>query len=208
MDSNPAAKIDPIKETPSLNTTSYRGKRLRQAESELPVDMRPVHQLSSISRNPFSTETLTEIPVVTELNLIGQGRPQAIESGTHTQSIIDGRNGIIQSNVITHLITDHSQMSLKGDYFPFDEKEASTLMFTPFVEAFLTRNRHICTTGIVGASMPNHSRIFSSGMHEDILSGNTFRRTVRSDVRIADKLDTTVEAFTTDKRNTASSQII
>ena len=45
-------------------------------------------------------------------------------------------------------------------------------------------------------------------MHEDILSGNTFRRTVRSDVRIADKLDTTVEAFTTDKRNTASSLII
>ena len=143
MDRKPAAKIDQIKEIPSLNTTSYLGKRLRKAESELPVDMRPIHQLSSISRNPFSIETLTEIPVVTELNLIGQGRPQAIESGTHTQIIIDGRNSIIQSNVITHLITDHSQMSLKGDSFPFDKKEALTLMFTPFVEALLTRNRHI-----------------------------------------------------------------
>ena len=59
MDGKPAAKIDPIKETPSLNKTSYLGKRLRQAESELPVDMRPIHQLSSISRNQFSTETLT-----------------------------------------------------------------------------------------------------------------------------------------------------
>ena len=45
MDRKPVAKIDPIKDTPSLNTTSYLGKRLRQAESELPVDMRPIHQL-------------------------------------------------------------------------------------------------------------------------------------------------------------------
>ena len=101
-----------------------------------------------------------------ELNLIRQGRPRAIESGTHSQSIIDGSNGIIR-DTITHLITDHSQMSLKGDSFPFDKKEASTLMFTPFVESFLTRNQHICTAGIVGASRPNHSRIFSPGMNED-----------------------------------------
>ena len=205
MDRKPAANIDPIKETPYLKKTSYLGKRLRQAESELPVDMRPIHQISYISRNPFDTETLTENPVVTELNVIGQGRPRAIESGTHTQSIIGGRNGIIQSNVITHLITDHSQMSLKGDYFLFDKNEASTIMLTPFVEAFLTRNQHICTTSIVGASRLNHSRIFSSGMHEDILGGDNVRSTVRSDVRIADKLDTTAEAFTTNKRNTASS---
>ena len=59
MDRKPAAKIDPIKETPSLNKTSHLGKRLREAESELQVDMRPIHQLSSISRNPFSTEALT-----------------------------------------------------------------------------------------------------------------------------------------------------
>ena len=99
-------------------------------------------------------------------------------------------------------------MSLKGDSFPFDKKEASTLMFTPFVEALLTRNWHICTTCIVGASRPNHSRIFSPGMHEYILGGDNVRSTVRSDVRIADKLNTTVEAFTTDKKNTASSRIV
>ena len=126
MDRKPAAKIDPIKDTPSLNTISYLGKILRQAESELPVDMRQIHQLSSISINPFSTQTLTESPVVTELNVIGQGGPRAIESGTHTQSIIEGRKGIIQSDVITQIITDHIQMSLKGDSFPFNKKEAST----------------------------------------------------------------------------------
>ena len=47
MDRKPAAKIDPIKDNPYLNTTPYLGKILRQAESELPVDMRPIHQLSS-----------------------------------------------------------------------------------------------------------------------------------------------------------------
>ena len=45
-------------------------------------------------------------------------------------------------------------------------------------------------------------------MNEVILSGNNVTTTVRSDVRVAEKLDTTVEAFTTDKRNTASSRII
>ena len=49
MDRKPAAKIDPIKETPSLNKTSHLGKRLHEAESELQVVMRPIHQLSSIS---------------------------------------------------------------------------------------------------------------------------------------------------------------
>ena len=43
MDRNPAAKIDPIK-------TSHLGKRLREPESEPPVDMRPIHQLSAISK--------------------------------------------------------------------------------------------------------------------------------------------------------------
>ena len=60
MDRKPAAKIDPIKDTPSLKepiATSYLGKRLRLAESELPVHMRPIHQLSFISKNPFNTET-------------------------------------------------------------------------------------------------------------------------------------------------------
>ena len=117
MDRKPAAKIDSIKDTPSLKepiTKSYLGKILRQAESELPVDMRPIHKLSSISKNPFNTETFTKNPVVTELNVIGHG-------GTHTQSIVDGRKGIIHGDVITQLITDHSQMSLKGNYFPFDK---------------------------------------------------------------------------------------
>ena len=107
----PAAKIDPIKDTPSLKepiTKSYLGIRLRQAESELLVDMRPIHQLSSISKNPLNIEALTENPVVTELNVIGQGGSWAVVGGTHTQNIIDGSKGIIHSDIITQIFTDHS----------------------------------------------------------------------------------------------------
>ena len=78
-------------------TKSYLGKRLCQAKSELPVDMRPIHQLSSISENPFNTETLTKNLVIAELNVIGQGGSRAVIGGTHTQSIIDGRKGMINS---------------------------------------------------------------------------------------------------------------
>ena len=69
-------------------------------------------------------------------------------------------------------------------------------MFAPFVEAFLTRNGHIRTTGIIGTSRPDHSRILTQGMNEDILSENNVTTNVRSDIRVMEKLDTTVEAFT------------
>ena len=130
--------------------------------------MRPIHQLSSISKNPFNTEAFLEtlkLPLVTELNLIGQGNPWTIESGIHTQSIIEGRSEIIQSDIMTHLVTDHSQIPLKSNSFPFHKKEASTLMFTHFIEAFLTRNGHIRTAGIIGTSRPNHSEILSPRMN-------------------------------------------
>ena len=81
-------------------------------------------------------------------------------------------------------------------------------MLTSFVEAFLTRNRDIGTTSILGARRPNHSRIFSPGMHEHISGRDNFQSTVRNDVQIADKLDTTVDGLTTDEQNTASSRIV
>ena len=66
MDRKPAAKIDPIKDTPSLKepiTTSYLGKILRQAESELPVDMRPIRKpaakIDPIKDTPSLKEPIT-----------------------------------------------------------------------------------------------------------------------------------------------------
>ena len=80
-------------------------------------------------------------------------------------------------------------------------------MLTSFVEDFLARNRNIRTTSIVGARRPNHSRIFPPGMHEDISGRDNVLSTVRNDARIVDKLDTSVEGFTTNERKTASSRI-
>ena len=58
---NPAAIIDPIK-------TSHLERRLCEPESEPPIDMRPIYQLSAISRNPFNKYAFLEtlnLPVVT-----------------------------------------------------------------------------------------------------------------------------------------------
>ena len=80
-------------------------------------------------------------------------------------------------------------------------------MFEPFLEAFLTGNRHVRTSRIVGTGRTNHSRIISPRMHEDILRGNDLATTVRSDVGVIKKLDNTVEGLTTNKRNTESTDI-
>ena len=118
-----------------------------------------------------------------ELNLIGQGNTRTIESGIHTQSIVERTAEVIQSDIMTHLVTDHNQMSLKRRSFPFHKKEASTLMFAPFLEAFFTSNGHIRGTGLIETSRPDHSRILTPVMNEDILSGNNVTTTFRSDVQ-------------------------
>ena len=91
MDKKPAARKYPIKDTPTLKapiTKSYLGKILLQSENE-PTDMiTVVTEPLAITGNPFNTEPLTENPIVTELNVIGQGGSRAVIGGTHTQSII------------------------------------------------------------------------------------------------------------------------
>ena len=140
--------------------------------------------------------------------MIGQGGSRAVIGGTHTQNIIERRKEIIHGNVITHMITNPRQISLKGDYFPFDKDQAQTLMLTSLIEAILVRNRNIGTTSILGAIRTNQSCIFAPGMHKDISGRDNVRSTVRNDVREADKLDTTVDGPTTDERNIASSRVV
>ena len=68
MDRKPAAIIDPIKTS---------------------------HLFNLFNKDAF-LETLN-LPVVTELNLIGQGTPRTIESGMHTQSIVDRTAELVQA---------------------------------------------------------------------------------------------------------------
>ena len=105
IDKNPAAIIDPIK-TPHLS-------------------------------NPFNKYAFLDtlnLPVVTELSLIGQGTPRTIESGIHTQSIVDRTAEVIQSDIMTHIVTDLNQMSLKRKSFPLHKTKSLTLMFAPLLK--------------------------------------------------------------------------
>ena len=121
----------------------------------IPVYMRPVvTEPLAITKNTFNTETLNKNPIVTELNVIGQGGSQDVIGGTHTQSIIEGREDIIHGDVITHMITNPRQISLKGDSFPFDKEQAQTLMLTSLCEAILARNQNIGTKSILEHSGP------------------------------------------------------
>ena len=143
--------------------------------------------------------TLTENPVVTELDFIGQGGPRAISGGTHNQSIIEGGENIVHGDVITHMLTNPTQVLLESDYFPFDPEQANTTMVTSLVEALLTSNGNIRSASILGASRTNQSRIVAPGMHKYISSRDDIRSTVRNDVGEADKLDTTVDGYSTDE---------
>ena len=98
-------------------------------------------------------------------------------------------------------------MTPKRDYFAFDPLKVQTLVLAPLTEPFLTSDRDIHTKSVIGDSSPNHSRIGTPFMNKDIWSRDDALITVRSDVGELDKLDTAVQQYSTDKRNTAPSRI-
>ena len=85
----------------------------------------------------------------------------------------EGR-GIIHSNVITHVLTNSSEMTLKSDSFPFDPLKAQTLMITPLTEPFLNSDGDVHSTSVIRASRPDHSRIIAPFTNKDILSTDDF----------------------------------
>ena len=187
-DQKAAARKEPIKDNPILKAPirgSHLGKRLCQSESG-PTDMNPV---------------------VTKIDFIGQGGPQAISEGTHIQRIIQGRENLVHGDVITHMLTNPTQVSLGSDYFPFEPEQAKTLMVTSLVESLLASNGNVHSASIIGAIRPDQSRIFTPGMNKEISSRDDVGSTVRNDIGKADKLDATIEGYSDDEWNTASSRI-
>ena len=77
------------------------------------------------------------------------------------------------------------------------------LLIAPFTEHFLTIDRDVLRTSVIGESRPNHSGIGTPFMNKDISSGDDTLITVRSDIGEAEKLDTAVQQSLTDERNTA-----
>ena len=72
-------------------------------------------------------------PVVTGLGIIGQGGYRTISGGSHAQSILQGGEKIICSDVITHVRTNSGKLTLESDSFSFDPLKAETLMFAPLL---------------------------------------------------------------------------
>ena len=121
---NFAARKEPITDTKTLKepiSGSHLGKRVRHSES------------GSTNMDP----------VVTEFDFIGQGGPWAISGGSHTQSIIQEGGNIVRSDIITHVLTNPDQVSLKCDSFLFNPLKAQTLMVASLVKPFLTSNGNV-----------------------------------------------------------------
>ena len=121
--------------------------------------------------NPFNKDTFLEtldLPVIAELNLMGHGTPWRIKRSIPTQTIVNRTAPEFQGNIMTYLVSQVNSMSLKSTSFSFNKAKLTTLMFTPFLEAFLTGDRNVRTSRIVGTGRTDHSRIISPRMHEDI----------------------------------------
>ena len=147
-------------------------------------------------------------PVLTGIGIIEQGGSRTISGGSHTQSIVQGGENIIRSDVITHVLTNSGELTLESDSFTFDPLKAETLMVAPLNEPFLASDGDVRLASIIGASRPNQSSIVAPGMNGDISSRNDVRGTVRTDIGEAKKFDTAVQRYLSDKWNTAPSRIL
>ena len=125
-------------------------------------------------------------PIVTGYDIIGQRDPWTISWGSHTKSIIQGRENIVRSDVINNVLTNPDEVTLGTDPFLFDPLKAQTLMVAPLDELFLTSNGNVLLASIIGSSRPDQSRIIAPGMNKDIFSRYDVQSTVRSDVGEAD----------------------
>ena len=96
---NPAARKEPITDTQTLKEP-IKG-----------------YHLGKIVRHSEGGSTNMD-PIVRGLGIIGQGGPRAISGGSHTQSIIQGGENIVCSDVITHVLTKPDKVTLGTDSFP------------------------------------------------------------------------------------------
>ena len=97
-------------------------------------------------------------------------------------------------------------MILKSDAFPFNPLKSKTLVIAPLTEPFLTSVRDVRASIEIGDSRPECGRIGTLLVNKKIWRGDD-AFSVWSDVGKADKLDTAVQHYLDDKRNTESSRI-
>ena len=142
---------------------------------------------------------------VTAAGVIGREVSRTISGRRITQEI-PGRKVITHNNIITTDIMDTSKVppSSGGSVsFSTGEKQTKTFMFAFMVKTLLASNRHVSTTSVPRARLFNIGRMLAPTMIEDVPCRNDVRRTVLSNVRKSDKLDTTVDRPTTNENDAA-----
>ena len=148
----------------------------------------------------LSVGTTSVDPAVSRVGIIGQGGYGI------TQGMIHGGTIIISSNVITYVLTDYSKMIIKSDTFPLKYFKSQTLMIASQNEPTLSCDRIVRAASEIGDSRIDQGMIGTPIMNKNIWSVDD-NFSVRSDRGEADKLDTSVQRYSTNERNTASSQI-
>ena len=97
-------------------------------------------------------------------------------------------------------------MIIKTDTFPLKPFKYKTLVIASQYESTLSSNRIVRTSSDIGNSRIDHGRIGTPIVNKNIWSVND-NFSVRSDVGEADKLNTIVQQYPTNERNTASPRI-
>ena len=120
--------------------------------------------------------------------------------------MISGGAKIISSNVITDVLADSSNMILKSDSFSLDPLKSQTLVIASQNEPFISCDRNVHASSGIGDSRIDHCRIGTPSVNKEIWSVDD-NFSVRSDGGEADKLDTSVQRYSTNERNTASLRI-
>ena len=117
--------------------------------------------------------------------------------------MINGGTGIIESNVVTDVLTDSSEMIFKTDTFPLDTFTSQKLVIASQNKAKLSCNRIERASSEIGKSRINHGRIVTPIVNKNIWSvDDSF--SVRSDVDEVDKFATIFQRSLTNERKTAS----
>ena len=116
-----------------IETSMYPLKDTHTIKDPIIDDTHIVDKVRYLQDGPTNMD-----PVVTGVRIIVQGGSRTIIRGSISQNIILGGGSIIHSNVITHVLTNSSKMTLKSDLFSFDLLKAQTLVIAPLTEPLPT----------------------------------------------------------------------
>ena len=97
-------------------------------------------------------------------------------------------------------------MIIKSDSFPLGPFKSQTLVIVSQNEPFLSCDRNVRALSKIGYSRIDHGRIGTPIMNKNVL-GVDDNFSVLSDVGEANKLDNSVQRYSTNERNMAYSQI-